>query len=133
MVSDFMVSVWPWFVSVQMVCFDKLRFSKMQVLFLSFWRYLLVKFFRFLSKLLIFLRCMGNFGYLGLMLVCFAMGGGLERILRSRYHIFPRVTIHVTTLVNILLCKFCTASNALLLIAYYYIGYCMLYYTFSVK
>ena len=61
------------------------------------------------------------------------MGGGLEYIFKTRYHLFPRVTIRVTTHVTILLWEFCTISNALLLLAHYYIGYCMPYYTFSVK
>ena len=81
----------------------------------------------------IFLRYKDDFCYLGLMLVCFTMGGGLERFLRSRYHIFSRVTIHVTTLVIILLWTFCILPNAILFLDHYYISYCMLYFTFSVK
>ena len=45
------------------------------------------------------------------MLVCFTMGGGLERFFRMRYHIFLGVTICATTHVTILLWKFCTVSE----------------------
>ena len=62
----------------------------MHVLFFSFWWYhlILCQFFRIL---LIFwlstvLRCKDNFGYLGLMLVYFTMGGSLEHFLRTHYH-----------------------------------------------
>ena len=56
------------------------------------------------------------------------MGGGLEHFLRTRYHIFPRVTIPVTTHITILLWEFCTVSNALLLLAHYYwLLYALLY------
>ena len=49
------------------------------------------------------MRLKDNFGYLGLMLVCFIMGGDLERFFRMCYRIFLRVTIRVTTHVTILL------------------------------
>ena len=49
------------------------------------------------------MRLKDDFGYLGLMLVCFIMGGDLERLFRMCYHIFLRVTIRVTTHVTILL------------------------------
>ena len=65
--------------------------------------------------------------------MCFPMGGGLERFFRMCYHGLPRVTIRIATHFIILLNEFCTASNALLLLAHYYIDYCMPYYTFSVK
>ena len=64
--------------------------------------------------------------------MCFTMGGELEYFFRTRYHIFPWVTIRVTTHVTILLWEFCAVSNAILLSAHYYIGYCMYHYTFSV-
>ena len=66
-------------------------------------------------RLSIYLRSKDNFDYLGLML-----GGG-------RYHIFPRVTICVITHVTTFLREFCTVSNALLLLAHYYIDHCMPY------
>ena len=66
-------------------------------------------------RLSIYLRSKDNFDYLGLML-----GGG-------RYHIFPRVTICVITHVTMFLREFCTVSNALLLLAHYYIDHCMPY------
>ena len=71
--------------------------------------------FDFFDRLSIYLRSKDNFDYLGLML-----GGG-------RYHIFPRVTICVITHVTIFLREFCTVSNALLLLAHYYIDPCMPY------
>ena len=71
--------------------------------------------FDFFDRLSIYLRCKDNFDYLGLML-----GGG-------RYHIFPRVTICVITHVTTFLREFCTVSNALLLLAHYYIDHCMPY------
>ena len=66
-------------------------------------------------RLSIYLRSKDNFDYLGLML-----GGG-------RYHIFPRVTICVITHVTMFLREFCTVSNALLLLAHYYIDHCKPY------
>ena len=71
--------------------------------------------FDFFDRLSIYLRSKDNFDYLGLML-----GGG-------RYHIFPRVTICVITHVTMFLREFCTVSNALLLLAHYYIDHCMPY------
>ena len=71
--------------------------------------------FDFFDRLSIYLRSKDNFDYLGLML-----GGG-------RYHIFPRVTICVITHVTTFLREFCTVSNALLLLAHYYIDHCMPY------
>ena len=49
--TNFMASVWYWCISLYMDCSVTLRFSKMQVPFLSFWWYhlLLVIFFPFLS------------------------------------------------------------------------------------
>ena len=38
-------------------------------------------------------------------------------LFRTRYHIFPRVTIRITTHVTIPLWEFCTVSNALLFIS----------------
>ena len=133
-----MTSVWYWYVSLQVECFGTLRFSEMQVPFFSFWWYhlMLVIFFKFswfFDRFLMFLRCKDNFGYFGLMLVCSTMDGGLELFFRTRYHIFARVSICVTTHVTILLSEFCTVSNALLLLAHYYIGHSMPYYTFSVE
>ena len=60
------------------------------------------------------------------------MGGGLECFFRTHYHIFPWVTIRITTHVTIFLWEFCTVSNALLLLTHYYINHCVPYYTFSV-
>ena len=71
--------------------------------------------FDFFDRLSIYLRSKDNFDYLGLML-----GGG-------RYHIFPRVTICVITHVTTFLREFCDVSNALLLLAHYYIDHCMPY------
>ena len=47
------------------------------------------KLFWFFDKILISLRCKDDFGYLEPLLACFTMGGGLERFLRTSYHIFP--------------------------------------------
>ena len=47
------------------------------------------------------LRCKVDFDYLGLMFVCFTIGGCLEPFFRTGYHIFQRVTIRVTTHVTI--------------------------------
>ena len=76
--------------------------------------------FKSFDKLLTFVRCKDNFGHLGLISVCFIIGGGLERCFRTRYHIFPMLIIRVTTHVIILLWEICTAFNALLLLAQYY-------------
>ena len=85
------------------------------------------------DTLLIFLRYKDGYSYLGLMQVCFTMGGCLERFFRMCSRIFAQVTTRVTTLAIIPLWKFCTVSNALLLLAHYYIGCCMFYllYIFS--
>ena len=132
-----MVSVWYWCVSLQVRCFGTSRFSKIQVPFLflmtssttlSFFQILLI-----FCWLLIFFRCKDNCGYLGLMLLCFTVSGGLKCFFRMRYHIFQQVTVRVTTHFNIPLWEYCTVSNAPLLLACYCIVYCMTYYTFSVK
>ena len=131
-----MASGWYCCLSIQVECFGTLRYIKMQVPFLCFWWYNVIlchfffKFFWFFDRLLIFLRYKHDFGYLGLMLVCFITGGGLGRFYRMRYDIFPRVSIFVTTHVTILLWEFCTVSNALLLLAHYCISRCMSYCTF---
>ena len=131
-----MASVWYWGVSLQVGCFSTLRCSKMQVLFLVFWRYRLML-QHFFQILLILLQTFNvfqmkhDFCYLGLMLVCFTMVEGLERFFRTGYHMFSWATIRVTTHVTILLWGVCTVSNALLLLAHYYIDYCMPYYTFQ--
>ena len=80
-----------------------------------------------------FLKYNDDFGFLGLMLVCFTMGGGLEHFFRMRYHMYAPVTINITTHNTILLWEFCTVSNALQLLAHYSIGHCIPYHTFSVK
>ena len=51
--SDFISSVWYWYVSLQVECFGTLRFSKMHIPFLSFWWYHLILnyFFHFLNFL----------------------------------------------------------------------------------
>ena len=85
----------------------------------------------FFDRLFIFLRCKNGFGYLGLMQVCFTVGAGLSRFFRTHYILFPRVTYVLPFMLS--LWKFCTVSNALLLLVHYYISYCMPYYTFSVK
>ena len=48
-----------------------------------------------------------------------------------RYDVFREVAIHITTHAKIFLWEFCTVSDVLLLLARYYIPYCMLHYTFS--
>ena len=68
-----------------------------------------------------------------LILVCSTMGRGLECFFRICYHIFPRVTILVTTHVTICLWAFCTISNAVALLVHYQMCYCVPYRTFSVK
>ena len=133
-----MASVWYWRISLQVGCFDTLRFTKIQVPFLRLWWYRLIlqlffKFFCVFYRLLIFFRSKDDFCYLELILMCFAIGGGPERFFRTRYHILPWVTIHLTTHVIILLWEFCTVSNAQLLYVHHYINCCMPYYTFSVK
>ena len=116
-----MASVWYWRVSLQMECFSTFRFTKMQVPFLSFrlYRLILCHFFLFFKKifdrLLIFLRCKEDFGYLGL---CFPIRRGLECFFRTGCQLFPRVTIPFTTRVTTLSWKFCTVFNALLLLAH---------------
>ena len=91
------------------------------------------KFFWFFDRRLIFFRCKENFGYLVLMLLCFIIGGGLQRFFRMCYHMFLWIAIRIATHVIILLGEFCIASNTLLLLAHYYINYCIPYYTFSLK
>ena len=74
-----------------MACFGTLRFSKMQVPFLSFRWYhwiILRHFFHTLlifDRLLIFIRCKDNFRCFELTLVSFTMSGG------PCYHTFMRV------------------------------------------
>ena len=97
-----MASVLYWRVSIPFEYSGTFIFSKMQVPFLSFWWCHLIlcfffKFFWFFDRLLVFLRCKQNFGYLGLMQVCFIRGGSLERFFRMRYHIFPLVISHFHT------------------------------------
>ena len=89
------------------------------------WFVIFFNFLLFFNILLIFLRRKDNFWYLRLILVCLTMGGGFEQFFGTRYHMFPRVTIHVVTDVTILLWEFYTISNALLLL---YISYNMPYY-----
>ena len=127
-----MAPFWYWCLSLQMEYFGTLRFSKMQITFLSFWWYHLIL-CHFFQILLILLSCKDDFGYLGQMLACFTLVGDLERFFRMCYRIFPWVTTRLTTHVTISLWGFCTVSNTLLLLAHYYIGHCMPYYTFSVK
>ena len=136
--ADLMASVWHWCVSLQAGCFGTLGFSKIQVLFLSFWWYYLIlrhffKFIWFFDRLLIFVRCKDDFDYLGLMLVFLTMGGGLECFFRMRYQIFLRVTTCVTTHVAILLSEFCTLATACLTIhfqwnKYIFVSFSTIYY-----
>ena len=98
---------WYWRVSPQPGCFGTFVYSKMQLVCFSFsWYHLtlrdFVQFFWFFNRILMFFRCKDNFGYLRLMLVCLTMGGNLERFFRTRYHIFSRVAIRVTSHVTLL-------------------------------
>ena len=132
-----MASLWSIGVSLQAECFGTLRFSKMQIPFISFsWCHLILiiffKFFCVIDRLLIFCRFQ-DFGYLWQMLICFTMGGGLEHFCRTRCHIFRRVTICIATRITIHFWEFCTVCNALPLLAHYQMCYCMPYHTFSVN
>ena len=69
---------------------------------------------------------------MGLMQVCFTIGGGLKHFFRTRYHIFPNCHTRYHSC-YILLWELCNVSNGLLILGHYYISYCMRYYTFSVK
>ena len=108
--TNFMASVWYWFVSLLVGCFGTLRFSKMRVQFLVIFS----KLFWFFDRLL-----------RAIMVTCDWCC--LECFLRTRYHLLSRVTIRVTTHVTILLREFCIIFNGPLLWAHYYIGYCIPY------
>ena len=130
-----MASLWSLRVSLQAGCFETLRFSKMQIPFITFsCHQILHHFFQILLCYwqTIFCRCK-DFGYLWQMLICFTMGGGLEHFWRTRCHIFLRVTICIATRITIHFWEFCTVCNALPLLAHYQICYCMPYHTFSVN
>ena len=105
--TNFMASVWYWCISLYMDCSVTLRFSKMQVPFLSFWWYhlLLVIFFPFLSFWWYIIYYLSFFS--------------------NPFDFFDRLCVitHVTTFLR----DFCTVSNALLLLAHYYIDHCKPY------
>ena len=147
-----MASVLYWRVSLPFEYSGTFIFSKMQVPFRSSWWCHLIlrfffKFFWFFDRFLVFLRCKENFGYLGLMQVCFIMGGSLERFFRMRYHIFPLAISYFhtryhfcyhtfmrvlyrfqrTTIISSLVADVLYASLSITYyaITHYCIGYCM--------
>ena len=133
-----MTSMRYWAVSLQVGCFGILIWSKMHLAFLSIsWYHLILH--HFLKLPLIFWQTSNifqverRFWSFWLILVFSTMGRGLECFFRMRYHIFPRVTILVTTHVTIFLWEFCTISNAVALLVHYQMCYCVPYRTFSVK
>ena len=125
-----MTSMRYWAVSLQVGCFGILIWSKMHLAFLSIsWYHLILH--HFLKLLLIFWQTSNifqverRFWSFWLILVFSTMGRGLECFFRMRYHIFPRVTILVTTHVTIFLWEFCTISNAVALLVHYQMCYCV--------
>ena len=90
-------------------------------------------YFWFFDRLIIFFWCNVDSCYLWLILIGFTMGEGLERFFRALYQIFPQDTMHNISYVTILLLKFFTISNALLLLVPYQMCYCMPYHTFLMK
>ena len=110
----------------------------MHLAFLSIsWYHLIL--YHFLKRLLIFWQSLNIFQVewwfwlFWLILVCSTMGRGFKCLFRMCYHIFPRVTILVTTHITICLWEFCTISNAEALLVHYQMCYCVPYRTFSVK
>ena len=132
--NDVIASDWCWGASLHVRCLGTLRVSKMKIPFLR-WYHLrrsnIFQFFLFFGIILIFFRCKDNVGYLGLMLVCSIMGGGVERFFKKRYHIFARAPIHVLTHVTIILGEFCTVSNGLLFLSCLCIDYFLPYLHFQ--
>ena len=67
------------------------------------------------------------------MLVCFTLGGTPEFCFETGYHDLSRVTICFVTYVTIFLKEFRTIFNALPILAYNQMCYCMPYHTLFVK
>ena len=111
------VSHFRWGVSAS---WDLVKWWWYHLIFWHFFQILLI-----FDRLLTFLRCKDNW--------LFGTDAGLVHYGWKPWTLFPRVTIRVTTQITTFLREFCTVSKALLLLAYYYISYCMPYYTFSAK
>ena len=134
-----MASAWYWCVSLQVGCFGILiyTYSKMHLAFfsISWYDLILRQFFKvhsiFWQTFNIF-QVEGWFWLFWLILVCSTIGGGLECYFRMCYHIFPWVTILITTHATIRLWEFCSISNALQLLVHFQMCYCVPYRTFKV-
>ena len=89
-----------------------------------------LKFIRFFEIFNIF-QVEGWFWLFWLILVSSTIGGRLECFFRMCYHMFPWVTILITTHATIRLWEFCSISNALQLLVHFQMCYCVPYRTFK--